>query len=76
MAVKPSLQSHEEYRTGLCGTEHTLAHTRNDQNPTGISGCNEKLKLLFCVFCLYLREWQQVQWSIFVLENCGKEEKP
>lgn len=52
---------------------HTHVHTHNETKTQQVyQGTTRNSK--WCVFVIYLREWQQVWWGIFVLGNCGKRE--
>lgn len=70
MTVRPYLPSHAEY---VGQNIHTHVHTHNETKTQQVyQGTTRNSK--WCVFVIYLREWQQVWWGIFVLGNCGKQE--
>ena len=49
---------------------HTYTPPHNKtKTPQVYEGTVRNSKLLFCIFILYLREGQQVEWSIFLLEK-------
>ena len=74
MTVRSYLPSHAEYVGQNIHTHtRTHVHTHNETKTQQIyQGMMSNSK--WCVFVIYLRQWQQVWWGIFVLGNCGKRE--